>query len=129
MRTLRRLLLCTALLCGVFLGRACDSLREDELHCEEAALRIRDCCGSDVAMDCTYVVGCESGQRNLPVLDIPSALCVRDASCQALRDAGVCDVATWQLPGTCTATTKNQTSADPALLAACAKLEVLSCWR
>jgi len=65
-------------------------IRDDELHCEEAAAHLRDCCPSfDVhSIDCYYAqTGCGT---IYPVITISESRCITSESCSALVQSGVC---------------------------------------
>jgi hypothetical protein len=86
MRRLRRWLTRITLAATAFLALSAQSLRRDELHCEEAKKHVDECCGgaSLAYLDCTYDPGC--GTPTYPDLDERTALCLRDASCDTLKD-------------------------------------------
>lgn len=70
--------------CGESIGRA-------EFRCQEAAQKIVDCCGKVVGMSCSDH-GC--GPLALS-LEEGSSTCIRDASCESLIAAGVCEIRDW----------------------------------
>lgn len=126
MRIQRRAVLWAVLLLGGALSAQGCLMREDELMCEEAALHISECCGYSVDARCGYFSKWESGYRTYPVFSADTGRCVARASCQALRDAGVCDVPSWRLTETCTKRYQPQ-NLSSEVRAACSTLEVLSC--
>jgi hypothetical protein len=68
-----------------------NGIREDELRCEEAKKHLIDCCGAASVdhLDCTYTPGCDN--TDYPDLDAKTAVCLRDASCDALKKSGACE--------------------------------------
>lgn len=78
----RRLALLAALV-----GLATCNMTDDEVHCEEAASRLTDCCpGFDPAgLDCT--AGACSGPR----LNVDDGKCIQAKSCEVLVADGTCD--------------------------------------
>jgi hypothetical protein len=54
-------------------------------ECEEAVAHLKHCCGDSVP-DVHCGEGCEELQ-----LDINNAKCLREASCDTLRQSGACD--------------------------------------
>jgi hypothetical protein len=87
---LRRWLLRGALVCsGVIMLTGADPLDSGELHCEEAANHLAQCCGADSAPTpaCTAGRGCDSTR---PSLDDPRASEIRDTPCERLIAEGEC---------------------------------------
>jgi hypothetical protein len=84
-----------SLFVGVLL--AC-GIRQDEFDCENAAAHLAECCpGFDAkAISCTYSDACTT---TYPALDPAQSDCIRQASCESLRAAGVCDRAAQLAPG------------------------------
>ena len=71
---------------------ASDGIREDELRCEEAKKHLADCCGADVIdIDCHYYDGGCDSEPTPPQLSVQQALCLRDASCDELRNVACSD--------------------------------------
>jgi hypothetical protein len=65
--------------------------REDELRCEEAKKHLEDCCGlTSISVSCVYIPGGCDSDPVYPAIDVPTATCLRNTSCQALRAAGAC---------------------------------------
>ena len=77
---------------GVVLGLAvsCSGFREDEIECEQAVVRLRDCCpGFDTRkVDCSYSdqLDCSDNVtgRTYPALSIDDSQCVQRKSCADL---------------------------------------------
>ena len=71
---------------AVLAGLATCALTDDEVHCEEAAARLADCCpGFDPAgLDCT------TGRCSGPTLGVDEDRCIRGRSCEALVADGTC---------------------------------------
>lgn len=69
---------------------SCGEIRADELLCEEAVVRLVDCCpGFDARrVNCVYVSGCSGTTR--PNFSEGTSECIRGRSCDALRDRGTC---------------------------------------
>jgi hypothetical protein len=68
-----------------------DGLDEEEYHCEEAVKHLLDCCPgfSRESVSCyAYRGGCDGDKP--PDLVDDRAVCLRDASCQALVQSGAC---------------------------------------
>jgi hypothetical protein len=65
--------------------------RRDEVECEEAALKIGECCdGLSVSqVNCDYSDGC--GDPVYPDISPAESLCIRDAACSDLERNGVCE--------------------------------------
>lgn len=94
------------MLLGLFL-LTCDSPRQDELQCEEAAAHLDECCDDfdPTSLECVSSEGCDGddgpdgdvstgdGSTNdiYPDIDGRNAGCVIDRNCEELRSAGVCD--------------------------------------
>jgi hypothetical protein len=69
----------------------CDSLRRDELVCEEAVAKLRTCCPTFVAEAWSCQGGQDAcGQSVSPDLGEAQASVVRSASCDELRLNGWC---------------------------------------
>lgn len=66
------------------------AFREDELLCEEAVARLRDCCSeADLRyVSCTYSAGCETSSPNISPSD---SRCIRSRSCVELQQQGTCE--------------------------------------
>jgi hypothetical protein len=67
----------------------------DEFSCEDAVARLQSCCpGFDpTQVDCTFSAsnqGCNS-YPVYPELDEAQSTCIRNESCEALRNNGVCE--------------------------------------
>ena len=72
-----------------------DGLREDELECERAAVRVADCCSGtrSIAWACPYIQGgegCLSSPPVDPILGRVQGVCLQEASCAAVLAGGVC---------------------------------------
>lgn len=65
---------------------------ERELDCEQAALRLEECCPDfDARMiGCSYEWSC-GGSDRVPVVTSAEADCIRESSCQALIETDVCE--------------------------------------
>jgi hypothetical protein len=65
-------------------------IREDEFDCEEAVVKIQDCCpGTDTSrISCDYYVSACGGE-SFPMLSVATSQCIVARSCAELR-TGVC---------------------------------------
>ena len=71
----------------------CAEFTESEFECELAVTRLQECCPSvDVGWEfCRYVDGgCESSDQ-YPAYTVAESLCVQQASCESIVEAGLCD--------------------------------------
>lgn len=96
-RTLRAVLFVAPVL--VALAASCNGMREDELQCEQAVLRLRECCPGfePMAVSCYYdesqdCNGNTTG-RSYPAIQLDDARCIEQKSCTDLRSTGLCDSA------------------------------------
>jgi len=66
------------------------AIRKDEFLCEEAHARLVECCPgfSTNASYCSFSEGC--GSTSYPALSPEESNCIRGASCESLRDSGIC---------------------------------------
>jgi len=68
---------------------------ESQFRCEEAAARVIACCPHVAAPDlyCSQATrGCwDEGCKDGPVLGPTFSTCIRDATCDVIRDSGGCD--------------------------------------
>lgn len=67
-------------------------LRADEIDCEHAFVKLRECCPPDFAttrVACEYAKGC--GVTYEPVLSRDDARCIRERDCGSLRAMGACE--------------------------------------
>ena len=72
-----------------------DGLREDELECERAAVRVADCCPGtpSIASACGYIEGddaCLGAPPVDPILRRSQSVCLQSASCASVVAGGVC---------------------------------------
>jgi len=80
----------------VGLGVSCNGFREDEVECEQAVNRLRECCpGFNAnAVNCNYSEQLDCSDtvtaREYPALSLDESRCVQSTACQALIDTGVC---------------------------------------
>jgi hypothetical protein len=68
-----------------------DSLRQDELDCEEAVSYLNGCCPGFQAtsnLQCVHGEGC--GNTTFPAISQDLSTCIRSESCQDLVATGVC---------------------------------------
>jgi hypothetical protein len=72
----------------VTVGPAAMGFRDDEIQCEETAARIGSCCET-TDLRCSFVEGCEHDQ--FPDLNVSESECLRELSCDELKQYGVCD--------------------------------------
>jgi hypothetical protein len=70
---------------------SCGSIREDEMLCEEGVSRLDECCPEidPRRLNCIHQDGC--GTELHPILDISAANCLRERSCDDLRNRGICE--------------------------------------
>jgi hypothetical protein len=70
---------------------SCGDLRESEMLCEEAVSRLDECCPEidPRRLNCIYQQGC--GTDLVPVFTVRASECLRERSCETLRDQGICD--------------------------------------
>lgn len=75
---------------------SCNNLRQDELDCEQAVVRLAQCCPGLQAREisCYYSAGSCEESDTLPDIDITESRCIRERSCEALSAAGICQRAT-----------------------------------
>lgn len=77
-------------------GVSCTGFREDEIECEQAVVRLRDCCPGFHAsqVDCTY-----NSQANCagdvvghvyPALALDESRCIQRKTCGELVDTDIC---------------------------------------
>jgi hypothetical protein len=80
---------------------ACATVREDELACEDAAKHLQSCCpGLDIAdIDCSYTP-LAGHEGSFPDFSVSESACIRGASCDGLRAAGVCTRAAYLVRAT-----------------------------
>lgn len=66
------------------------AIRRDEFLCEEAHAKLVECCPgfSTDGSYCSYSEGC--GNTSYPALSPEESNCIRTASCEKLRDTGIC---------------------------------------
>ena len=67
-------------------------LRADEIECEHAFVKLRQCCPPDFAstrVACEYAQGC--GVTYEPVLSRADTRCIRERDCASLRAMGACE--------------------------------------
>ncbi len=78
------------------LGVSCNGFREDEVECEQAVNRLKECCPNFVAqqLDCSYSerLDCSDNVtgRQYPALSLDESRCVQNAACAVLVANGVC---------------------------------------
>ncbi len=129
-RMLRRAIV-TCMAAGLLLGHSCSDITTTTLLCEDAASRLYACCTSHAAINCTEN-GCGEHHPNFATA---IAKCVRSASCDDIRQAGLCEVPDWQFSiatvchsGTATCSTDaGSTTCRPTITEACAALGRLKC--
>lgn len=65
---------------------------EEDLHCEEAAAKLRNCCPTlDIeSLSCYTARGCDGDTVQSPVLRLAESHCIEDLSCDELALLGVC---------------------------------------
>lgn len=65
---------------------------ERELECEEAAVRLQDCCDDfdPTTMSCAYEWSCGGDGDLEPSLRTSTAECIQGLSCEELNASGVC---------------------------------------
>lgn len=70
---------------------AAQGFRQDEVECEEATLRLDECCpGFDPKkVDCTFVPGCDNA--TYPSLTSTESECILAKGCDDLRARHVCE--------------------------------------
>jgi hypothetical protein len=82
---------------AIGLGVSCNGFREDEIECEQAVVRLRDCCPdfNPTTVDCTYHESLDCSDsvvaREYPALSLEDSRCVQEKSCADLIASGVCD--------------------------------------
>ena len=66
------------------------AFREDELLCEEAVARLKECCTDAelLGVDCVHNPGC---QTSAPTISPEESECIRSRSCAQLRRQSTCD--------------------------------------
>ncbi|HMY57928.1 MAG TPA: hypothetical protein PKL17_13405 [Pseudomonadota bacterium] len=127
-RLWRRLIVATMAAAALF-AHSCSDITTSTLLCEDAASRIFECCSAHPAVSC-HENGC-ADQR--PNFSQATAKCIRSSSCDALRQAGICDVTDWHMPSYAScidgqAICQNDGGVCPASVApACAALGRLTC--
>ena len=102
----------------IFLGlvavRCFSCIPEDEFQCEDAAARLKSCCGQSAVHRCVYERtrtttggGC-SGQPLVvtdryvtPEMMGRDAVCLAQRTCDEVRAAGACEVRSWLLAEAC----------------------------
>ena len=78
------------------LGVSCNGFREDEVECEQAVNRLRDCCPgfNSSAVNCNYSeqLDCSDSvtAREYPALSLDESRCVQSTSCAAMIETGIC---------------------------------------
>jgi len=83
-----------ALIVGI--GVSCNGFREDEVECEQAVNRLKECCPvfNSAQLDCSYSerLDCSDNVtgRQYPALSLDESRCVQNLPCAALVDTGVC---------------------------------------
>lgn len=82
-------------MCGFGLAR-CSSIAEDEVLCEEAVAKLRECCGQGPGdgLLCYHdrAGGCAA---RVPHISSAKSLCLLRSSCDQLRAGGSCDPEVW----------------------------------
>lgn len=77
----------------LLLGFGLRCIREDEFECEEAVAHLQVCCGMSLpSVMCTYqerMPDCGASAR-VPDLPIAQARCLRQASCDQIKELGAC---------------------------------------
>lgn len=70
---------------------ALPGIREDELACEEAFARLKQCCPGlrVVGLDCEYIPGCS--QSSYPEISVDQSACIRDLTCEEVTAAAICE--------------------------------------
>lgn len=127
-RVVRRVLL-AAMATGAVFAHSCSDITTSTLLCEDAAARIYACCSSTPQIDC-HDNGCAQ-QR--PDFAPATAKCIRSASCETLRSAGLCDVTDWNIPSSASCQNGQAICASDAgpcpttLMAVCSALGRLTC--
>ena len=86
------------LVLGLRLAVSCNGFREDEVACEQAVARLKDCCPAfdPAKISCTFANatdcnGDDVHQDTLPELSVPLSHCLERASCERLQDV-ICPV-------------------------------------
>ena len=81
----------TALFVSIMLMGA-RGVGERELDCEQAALRLEECCPDfdPTMIGCSYEWSC-GGSDRVPVVTSSESDCIRESSCDDLVAAGVCE--------------------------------------
>jgi hypothetical protein len=80
-------------LVALLVSLSCGSITKDELACEQAVSKLRDCCDALDARRLPCVDsngGCASGEAK-PVLNAHAASCVLDNDCGHYQSNGGCD--------------------------------------
>jgi hypothetical protein len=80
----------------VALAASCNGMREDELQCEQAVMRLRECCPGFVptAVNCYYdesqdCSGNTTG-HSYPAIRLEDSKCIEQTSCADLRRLDLC---------------------------------------
>lgn len=83
-------------LCGFSLAR-CSAIAEDEVLCEEAVAKLRECCGQRVGNDILCYRDASNGcsRARVPQISSSKSLCLLRNSCEQLRAGGSCDPEVW----------------------------------
>jgi hypothetical protein len=66
-----------------------DSLHEDEFLCEEAHARLVECCPG-FRTDSEYCASDSGCSDVVPALSSDESRCIKDSSCDRLRNEGIC---------------------------------------
>lgn len=80
----------------VTIGVSCNGFREDEVECEQAVNRLKECCPDFVAsqVDCSYREQLDCSDhvtgRFYPALSLEESACVQRSSCAELVEKGAC---------------------------------------
>ncbi len=106
----------------VTIGVSCNGFREDEVECEQAVNRLKECCPEFVAsqVDCSYREELDCGDhvtgRYYPAFSLEESRCVQSNSCADLVAKGVCTRAQTAKRPTTNSTTSATTSASSELV-------------
>jgi hypothetical protein len=101
----------------ITLGVSCNGFREDEVECEQAVNRLKECCPNFVAqqLDCSYSerLDCSDNVtgRQYPALSLDESRCVQSGACADLVANGVCERAQKARPTVTGSSSSNPTSA------------------
>jgi hypothetical protein len=126
---LRRVMMaCMAV--GLVLGHSCSDITTTTLLCEDAAARIYSCCSTHAQISCVDS-GCGESRPNFAA---QVAKCIRNAGCDDIRQAGLCDVPDWQFSvsavcsdGIATCPSDAGSDCSATIQSACAALGRLKC--